>query len=86
MPRTIPIHALRDTASVARMCSESDDPVFITENGDEEMVIMSVKAYKQKLWLLDAEAAIQEGEADILRGDVMDGKAGLQRLREKYGL
>lgn len=38
---------------LSKMCSES---ICITKNGYGDMVIMSMKAYEEKLWLLDAYA------------------------------
>lgn len=40
MPRIIPIRDLKDTAAISRMCSESDEPVYVTKNGYGDLVIM----------------------------------------------
>ena len=53
MPHIIPIKDLKDTASISRMCQESNDPVYITKNGYGDMVIMSMKAYEEKMLMLD---------------------------------
>ena len=53
MPRIIPIRDLKDTATISQMCSESTEPIYITKNGYGEMVIMSMKAYEEKLYLAD---------------------------------
>lgn len=31
MPRIIPIRDLKDTTAISQMCSESDEPVYITK-------------------------------------------------------
>ena len=56
MPRIIPIRDLKDTSAISQMCSESSDPIYITKKGYGDMVIMSMKAYEEKMWLLDAYA------------------------------
>lgn len=48
MPRIIPIRDLKDTAAISQMCSESDEPVYITKNGYGDMVIMSMKPMRKK--------------------------------------
>ena len=65
MPRIIPIRDLKDTAHISQMCNESTEPIYVTKNGYGDMVIMSMKAYEERLWLLDVEDALSEAEADI---------------------
>ena len=86
MPRIIPIRDLKDTAAISRMCNESSEPVFITKNGYGDMVIMSMKAYEEKMWLLDAYAKLEEAEEDIRSGRMVEAHSSLKALREKYGL
>ena len=49
MPEIIPIRELENTERISLMCRECDEPVFITENGDVDMVIMSIKVYEETL-------------------------------------
>ena len=68
------------------MCKESTEPIYVTKNGYGDMVIMSMKAYEERLWLLDVEDALYDAETDIRTGRTVDAKAGVEALREKYGL
>ena len=86
MPRIIPIRDLKDTTAISQMCSESDEPVYITKNGYGEMVIMSMKVYEEKMFMADVYSRLAEAEADIRSGRVSDAREGLTALREKYGL
>ena len=86
MPHIIPIRDLKDTTHISQLCKESDEPIFITKNGYGDMVIMSMKAYEERLWLLDAEAALAQAESEIRSGKVIDAKSGIAALREKYGV
>ena len=86
MPRIIPIRDLKDTSAISQMCSESSDPIYITKNGYGDMVIMSMKAYEEKLWLLDAYAKLAEAEAELQAGRTVDAHTALKELREKHGL
>lgn len=86
MPRIVPIRDLKDTTAISRMCSESDEPVFITKNGYGDMVIMSMKAYEERMFMADVYAKLAEAEAEVKEEKVSDAREGLKTLREKYGL
>lgn len=86
MPRIIPIRDLKDTAAISQMCSESPEPIYITKNGYGDMVIMSMKAYEEKLFMADVYLKLAEAEAEVREGKVSDAREGLRTLREKYGL
>lgn len=86
MPRIIPIRDLKDTAAISQMCSESTEPVYITKNGYGEMVIMSMRAYEEKLAMLDVYAKLAEAEAETREGKTVDARSSLKGLRAKYGI
>ena len=86
MPRIIPIRDLKDTAAISQMCSESPEPIYITKNGYGDMVIMSMKAYEEKMFIADVYFKLAEAEAEVREGKVSDAREGLRTLREKYGL
>ena len=86
MPRIIPIQDLKNTSAISKMCSESSDPIYITKNGYGDMVIMSMKAYEEKLWQLDAYAKLMEAEAELQTGKTVDARSALKKLRGKHGL
>ena len=84
MPRIIPIKDLKNTAAISQMCSESNEPIYITKNGYGDMVLMSMKAYEEKLWLADVYAKVAEAELQQQNGEEMDAREALSALREKY--
>ena len=86
MPRIIPIRDLKNTAAISQMCSESSDPVYITKNGYGDMVIMSMKAYEEKMAMLDVYAKLAEAEEELSQGKTVDARAALKGLRAKYGI
>ena len=81
----IPIRDLKNTAAVSEMCKKSAEPIYITKNGYEDMVIMSAEVY-DRIRLVSVYEKIMEAGADIEEGRVMEGSASLRKLREKYGL
>jgi len=86
MPQIIPIRDLKNTGAISQMCQESREPIYVTKNGYGDMVIMSMKMYKEKLFMHDIYNKLAESEADVAAGSTQNAKASLQRLREKYNV
>ena len=86
MPHIIPIRDLKDTAAISQMCNESNEPIYITKNGYGDMVIMSMKAYEEKMYLLDVYAKLAEAEEEVRTGQVTEARQALKSLRAKHGL
>ena len=81
----IPIRDLKNTAAVSEMCKKSAEPIYITKNGYEDMVIMSTEVY-DRIRLVSVYEKLMEAEADIEEDRVMEGSASLRKLKEKYEL
>ena len=86
MPQIIPIKELKNTALISTMCSETNEPIYITKNGYGSMVIMDVNVYEQKMAMLDVYAKLALAEDEIREGKVMDADDSLKLLREKYNV
>ena len=86
MPHIIPIRDLKDTAAISQMCNESNEPIYITKNGYGDMVIMSMKACEEKMYLLDVYAKLADAEEEVRTGQVTEARQALKALRAKHGL
>ena len=86
MPRIIPIKDLKNTSEISQMCQEATEPIYITKNGYGDMVIMSVKMYEEKLYMLDIYNKLAAAEAQIAKGKVLDSDVSLKSLRAKYNV
>ena len=86
MPRIIPIKDLKNTSEISQMCQASDEPIFVTKNGYGDMVIMSMKLYEEKLFMLDVYNKLIVAEEQIKEGKTFDGEASLKRIRDKYNV
>lgn len=59
MTKIIPIRDLKNTTKISKMCHEKNEPIFITKNGYDDMVIMSsetfnnIKADDRKLTMIN---------------------------------
>ncbi len=67
--RIIPSKTLRnDYASVSEEAHASGEPIFVTKNGGEDLVVMSQEAYLARERMLDERAKVLEAEAALLAG------------------
>lgn len=84
MPQIIPIKDLKDTAAISEMCSNSNEPIFVTKNGYGEMVIMSISLYEQYMRKLEVYSKIEEAEQDLKNNDYYNADMAVAELREKH--
>lgn len=70
MPSIRPISDLRNKShEIESFCRESGEPVFITKNGEDDLVVMSQAAYERDQARLELYRLLDEAEADIQAGD-----------------
>ena len=80
MPVIRPISDLRNKArEISRLCHQTGEAVFITKNGDEDLVVMSVAAYERTQARLELYRLLDEAEADVRAGDRGIGMTALRR-------
>ena len=89
MPIIKPISSLRNqTRDIASLCHEKDEPVYLTTNGEGDLVVMSIEHYErlkarvelfEKLAVAQVQAAA--GEKGLTHSQVM--KKLRQRLHAK---
>jgi len=84
MPRIIPIRDLKNTSKISQMCQEAKEPIYITKNGYGDMVIMSLKVYEEKMYMLDVYEKLAAAEVEITKGKILNADSSLKSIREKY--
>lgn len=64
-----PTSALRtELGEITRICKEKSEPVFLTKNGEGELVVMSIAAYERREAMLNLRAKLLEAEQQRLSG------------------
>ena len=85
MPTIRPISDLRNSANeISDFCRQTREPVYITRNGNGDMVVMSIETYERQQALIDLYGKLAVAEQEIESG--AEGKDFLTvagRLREK---
>lgn len=80
--------ALRnDYASISNLAKETKEPIYITKNGEGDMVLMSIEAFEKKEQMLELRARILQAEQERLNGaktmSIAEARKGLRdRLNE----
>jgi PHD/YefM family antitoxin component YafN of YafNO toxin-antitoxin module len=86
MPHIIPIRDLKNTSEISQMCNNTAEPIYVTKNGYGDMVIMSMKAYEEKMAMLDVYSKLIAAEEQAQSGKVLDADASSKSIRAKYNV
>ena len=70
MPTIRSISDLRNHANeISALCHQRGEPVFITKNGREDLVVMSQAAYERQQARLELYEQLEDAAADAAAGD-----------------
>ncbi len=82
--KILPIKELRNTNKFLNLCNESNGPFLITKNKYNDMPVMSIKIYEEKLEKIEMYGDILEGLTNLKDGKIKDGIYALNDLKAKY--
>jgi len=64
-----PSTALRNEYNaISELCKKKQEPVFLTKNGEGDLVVMSIEAYRYREEMLDLREKLLSAEANRLSG------------------
>lgn len=85
IPTIIPIRDLRNTSEISELAHKMQEPIFITQNGYSDLVVMSNELYEKFAQnnridqaIFEAEKEVEEGVAPVSLG------AARKKLDKKY--
>jgi len=62
-----PTSALRtELGEITKICKERSEPVYLTKNGEGELVVMSIAAFERREAMLNLRAKLLEAEQQRL--------------------
>ena len=74
-----------DYNTISALAHESQEPIYITKNGEGDIVLMSVDAFENREQVLQHRAAILEAEFSRLNGEPTYSVDEIRRkLKGKY--
>jgi len=73
-----------DYNSITRLAHEKEEPVYITRNGEGDIVVMSIEAFERREAMLDLREKLLFAEEQRLTGaDTIPLKTVYKRLKDK---
>ncbi len=77
--------ALRnDYASISALAKETKEPIYITKNGEGDLVLMSIDAFEKREQMLQLRARVLQAEQERIDGkSTISVSEARKRLRER---
>ena len=77
--------ALRnDYATISALAKETKEPIYITKNGEGDLVLMSIDAFEKREQMLQLRARVLQAEQERLDGaETISVSEARKRLRER---
>ena len=77
--------ALRnDYAGISNLAKETNEPIYITKNGDGDLVIMNIEAFEKREQMLKLRERVLKAEQERIEGQpTMSVAEARRRLREQ---
>lgn len=77
--------ALRnDYAAISNMAKETNEPIYITKNGEGDLVLMSIDAFERREQILKLRGKVLQAEQERLDGkEIMSISEARKQLRER---
>ena len=86
MPHIVPIRDLKDTAKISELCHQTGEPIYITKNGEGDIVVMSIEAFERREELFKLKAKLAAAEELRLAGHTgVSLSESRDRLEKIYG-
>jgi len=86
MPNIHSISELSRTEEIYDFCHKTKEPIFLTKDGQEGMVAMSMETWEQNQALTDVYRKLGEAETALLAGvQPLNGDEVFSKLKTKYG-
>jgi len=84
MPTIKPSASLRNSYNeISELCHKSNEPVFITKNGEGDLAIMSIQTYEALVGKYELTKLINEGLDDINNKRVLPAKDALESIKQE---
>lgn len=73
-----------DYAAISNLAKETKEPIYITKNGEGDLVLMSIEAFEKREQILQLRSKILQAEQERLDGaETIRVSEARKRLRER---
>jgi prevent-host-death family protein len=70
-----------DYKSFSRLCHETDDPIIVTNNGENDLVVMSHEAFCRREAWIRLQVKLASADKQISAGDLVDHEEVFAHLK-----
>lgn len=85
MPTIIPIKDLRNTTEISNLAHEKQEPIFVTKNGYDDLVVMSSELFEMYAGINQIDQAIYRAEMNPEnKKHAVDADVVFEKLEQKY--
>ena len=69
---------------IAELCRKTAEPIFLTKNGEGDLVLMSIDAFEKREQMLQLRARVLQAEQERMDGEpTISVSEARKRLRER---
>ena len=69
---------------ISEWCHEYKDPIYITKNGQGDLVVMSIEAYEGLVGKFELRNLLEKGMEAVRQGKVRSFRDALQDIDEEF--
>ena len=74
----------KDYATISALAKETKEPIYITKNGEGDLVLMSIDAFEKREQMLQLRARVLQAEQERMDGEpTISVSEARKRLRER---
>ena len=73
-------------SEISSYCHMTNEPVFITKNGQGDLAVMSIAQYDQMLEKINLYSKLAEGLKDIQDGRVQEFSSAMKDIRKELNI
>ena len=74
-----------DYLSISELARKTEEPIYITKNGEGDLVVMSIDAFEKREEMIRLKAKLEAAENSRLSGEpTLSLEDARRRLKEKY--
>ena len=67
---------------ISELCRRTKTPVYLTKNGEGDLVVMDLETYVQRESMLKLRETLLQSESDILHGHVHTAEKTAEAMRQ----
>lgn len=73
-------------SDISNYCHSTNEPVFITKNGQGDLAVMSIEQYDQLLAKIDLYSKLAKGLKDVQEGKFQPFNEAMSDIRKNLGI